>query len=522
MRTSTRWAAGAAAAALMLVPAGAAQARSTGPSPVRVSLGDPLSGCTVGAAPGSVVYPGAEVEPSVANNGFLPFEIAGAWQQDRWNDGGARGIVATYSRDGGRSFHRSIWPVSRCAPSGLNYERASDPWVSIGRDGVVYGSSLSFDANTPRNAVVATTSYDGGRTWRNTMPVIADTDVRFFNDKNSVTADPVRRGTAYQLWDRLEAPAGNPLQLVTGPTWMSVTHDSGRTWSSPRVIVHTRQFEQTIGNVMVIDRRTGTLYVVYTAIQYTDITANDVSSAQFEVVRSRDGGRTWSAPSVIAADTSVPDVDPRNPDNVLRTGAGLPEPAIDPRTGRLYVVYEGSDFTAGAYNQVQLVTSTNGGRTWSAPARVNADASVPAFTPMVAVAENGDVGVSYYDLRSLTSATPATTLPTDTWLTVSPRGGRQFVKERRLAPTFDTLQAPFASGYFLGDYQGLTTFADRFRALFVTANSGRPNNRTDVYFTQVRSLDGWRTISPPAASVKASARYSASTRVVTHPLRLRR
>jgi hypothetical protein len=113
-------------------------------------------------------------------------------------------------------------------------------------------------------------------------------------------------------------------------------------------------------------------------------------------------------------------------------------------------------------------------------------------------------------------------LPTDTWLTVSQRGGRQFVKERRLAPTFDTLHAPFASGYFLGDYQGLTTFADRFRALFVTANSGRPNNGTDVYFTQVRSLDGWRTISPPAASVKASAPYSASTRVVTHPLRLRR
>jgi len=517
-----RWAAGAAAAALILAPAGMAQAASTSTNPLRVSSGDPFAGCTIGAAPGSVLYPGAEVEPSVANSRFLPLEIVGAWQQDRWSDGGARGLVAAYSRDGGRSFNRSIWPVSRCAPGGLNYERASDPWVSIGPGGVAYGSSLSFDANTPRNAVVATTSYDGGRTWRNTTSVIADTEARFFNDKNSVTADPVRRGTAYQLWDRLEAPASNPLQLITGPTWMSVTHDFGRTWSTPRLIVQTRQFEQTIGNVMVIDRRTGMLYVFYTAIQFTDITASVISSVQFEVVRSGDGGRTWSDPSVIAPDTSVLDVDPRNPGNVLRTGAGLPEPAIDPRTGRLYMVYEGTDFTGGAYNQVQLVSSTNGGRTWSAPARVNADPSVPAFTPMVAVTEDGDVGITYYDLRSLTSTTPAATLPTDAWLTVSPRGGRHFVKERRLTSTFDTLQAPFARGYFLGDYQGLTAFDNRFRALFVAANSGQPNNRTDVYFAQVRSLDSWRAVSSSTSAAKAPAARSAFTPTVTQPLRLRR
>jgi hypothetical protein len=225
---------------------------------------------------------------------------------------------------------------------------------------------------------------------------------------------------------------------------------------------------------------------------------------------------------VIAPDTSTLDVDPRNPDEVLRTGAGLPEPAIDPRTGWLYMVYEGTDFTGGAYNQVQLVRSTDGGRTWSAPTRVNADPSVPAFIPMVAVTEDGDVGVSYYDLRSLTSTTPATTLPTDAWLAVSPRGGRHFDKERRLSPTFDILQAPVAGGYFLGDYQGLTTFDDRFRALFVATNSGRPDNRTDVYFAQVRSLDGWRRVTPSASAAKALAPQAKRSPAVTQPLRLRR
>ena len=122
------------------------------------------------------MYPNAEVEPSVATNRFLPFEVVGAWQQDRWNDGGARGLVAGFSRDGGRTFRRSVWPVSRCAPGGLNYERASDPWVSIGPEGTVYGSALPFDVNSPRNTVAALTSYDGGRTWRNVTVLIDDTE----------------------------------------------------------------------------------------------------------------------------------------------------------------------------------------------------------------------------------------------------------------------------------------------------------------------------------------------------------
>jgi len=220
---------------IILVPGGTAGATGSDRGLVQVSRGDPFAGCTVGATPDSVVYPGAEVEPSLATARFIGREVVGAWQQDRWSDGGAKGLVAAYSRDGGRSFGHAVWPVSRCAPGGLDYERASDPWVSIGPEGVVYGSALSFDATTPRNAVVATTSYDGGRTWRNTTPVIADTSELFFNDKNSVTADPRRPGSAYQVWDRLEfAPDGG---FVEGPALLSVTRDYGRTWSRPRVIV---------------------------------------------------------------------------------------------------------------------------------------------------------------------------------------------------------------------------------------------------------------------------------------------
>ncbi len=166
----------------------------------------------------------------------------------------------------------------------------------------------------------------------------------------------------------------------------------------------------------------------------------------------------------------------------------MPFPAIDPRTGELYLAYEGTDFTGGAHNQIQLVHSLDGGRSWSAPSRVNAVPTVPAFTPSIAITERGDVGITYYDVRTLTPGN-TTTLPTSTWLTVSPRGGQHFNRERRLASSFDFLQAPNANGLFLGDYEGLATFDDQFRALFVTTNNGQPNNRNDVFFVQVRSSD---------------------------------
>src|SRR5262249_16619858 len=207
----------------------------------------------------------------------------------------------------------------------------------------------------------------------------------------------------------------------------------------------------------------------------------------------------------------VVDVDP-NTGAPLRTGWGLPFPAVDPRTGELYLAYEGTDFTGGAYNQIQLVHSTDGGRTWSAPVRVNRATGTPAFTPSIAATDDGDVGVTYYDLRTLQPGN-TTTLPTSTWLTVSPRGGQRFGHEQQIAPVFDHLLAPNAGGFFLGDYQSLTTFHDQFRALFVTTNADQPDNRTDVWYAQVRGFDDDRdraAATGPQAAVTGAAATGAA------------
>src|SRR5207247_9714440 len=127
-----------------------------------------------------------------------------------------------------------------------------DPWVSIGPDGTAYTVGLLATNNTISGnndtGVATVTSSNGGKTWANprliksdkgTSPVFEFT--HFFNDKESVTADPIHSVTAYVVWDRLLVPPKTvPGVLRThafrGPTWFSKTTDGGRTWTGTRAI----------------------------------------------------------------------------------------------------------------------------------------------------------------------------------------------------------------------------------------------------------------------------------------------
>ena len=115
--------------------------------------------------------------------------------------------------------------------------------------------------------------------------------------------------------------------------------------------------------------------------------------------------------------------------------------------------------------------------------RVNRPTGHAAFNPSVAVRDDGTVGVTYDDLRNLTTQT--STLPTDYWLTTSADHGATFGTEQHLAGPFDMLTAPYAEGFFLGDYQGLVASGNAFRPFFAATNSGNTANRTDIFTTAV-------------------------------------
>jgi len=470
-----------------------------------VSVGDPFASCVgVGGDTNKsgVNYASGEVEPWVADNPDNPRNLIGSWQQDRWSDGGAKGLVASYSFDSGKRWGETPLPFSLCAApyydgAVLQYDRTSDPWDSIGREGNAYAVSISFNANDNNNSVGAATSSDGGRTWRNTQTIIADsTDdpAQPFNDKESVTADPTTAGYAYAVWDRLanvacgpatprrrpdsddhklahtaataqiRAQAAQALDCFEGPTYFSRTTNGGRTWEPARPIVSNFVNQQTIGNQIVVDHRTGTLYDFF---DYIDYRTNQNGDLYVEVVSSSDKGATWSAPQIVNTLGSVGVHDPKNPNNGLRTGDIIPEPAIDPNTGQLYVVWQDARFNGGQNDQVVIATSTAGGLTgtWSSPRLVNPAGDPAAFTPAITVNDRGQVGVSYYDFRAPEPDPAAHILPTDTWLTTTDGPGVAFTRETRIGGPYNMLAAPQTApgnggGYFVGDYEGLTADVD--------------------------------------------------------------
>ncbi len=473
-----------------------------------VSGPSPYASCSTPGQPGTV-YTNAEVEPYVAVNpatsGSGILNIIGVWQQDRWSNGGAHGLVAGFSFNGGTTWGETTLPFSACAPNaildpftGAPYGRASDPWVSIGPDGTAYAVGLlATNSTTSGNndtGIATVTSSDGGKTWGNqrliksdqgTTPVFEAT--QFFNDKESITANPIQAGTAYVVWDRLVAPSQSPdaalhARAFRGPTWFSMTIDGGQTWTGTRAIFDPGQNSQTIGNQVVVNQQTGVLYDFFELFQTTGSPNFTPRGLSVGFVSSADGGDTWSHPTIVSTQQTVNDFAPNG--TRLRTGAGLPSAAIDASNGALYVVWEDARFTGGTVNQVVISKSTDGGTTWSSPAVVSNPNSKPAFTPTVAVNAAGAVGVTYYDFRNPDGIT--TGQPTDYWFTSSTNGGASFGGEARItAQSFDILNAPNAGGRFLGDYEGLAASGTTFFPFFVQTNTGNTSNRTDVFTTNV-------------------------------------
>ena len=93
-----------------------------------------------------------------------------------------------------------------------------------------------------------------------------------------------------------------------------------------------------------------------------------------------------------------------------------------------------------------------------------------AFTPSVHVDTDGTVAVTYYDLRNNTP--DPGTLDTDYFAVTCESASESCTdpaswEEVRITPTsFNIRNAPFARGYFLGDYMGLDNAGNAFLPMF--------------------------------------------------------
>lgn len=443
-------------------------------SAVRVSAST-MFDASCGALPAGVTaYANAEVEPHLAIDPTDPNHLVAAWQQDRLADGGALGLATAVSIDGGVT-----WSAPRAAPftqcGGGVFARASDPWVAVHGPVVLQvGIAFTGAANSvgARSTVSVSRSTDGGTSWGAPVLLVEDDGNRLFNDKETLTIDTTDPSRVYAVWDRIDLEDH-------GPTLLARSLDGGATWTPAATIYDPGPGEQTLGNV-ALTTPDGVVHVFFTELEPTPGNAT-VPQAHLAVIRSVDKGATWSAPTRIADLLSVGTTLPTQPPLAVRTGEILGTYAVDAASGTLYAAWQDARFTSGTHDAIALSHSVDGGLTWSAPVQVNADATVAAFTPTLSVLPSGAVGVLYYDLRQ---AGTATYQPADVWLATSADGVKW--SETRLAGAFDLLDAPDASGLFLGDYFGLAGAGSTFVMLYArTTGPGNASNRTDLYADRV-------------------------------------
>jgi hypothetical protein len=458
----------------------------------------PLSGASP-FEPGGCGVPGqpsfgAAAEPSIAVNPRDPDNLVAVWQQDRFAvDGGALSNVVAASRDGGRTWRRALVPgISRC--TGGADERTSDPWVSIGPDGVAYLASLTFTDYPllaaaglagPTNQLVSR-SLDGGVSWSKPTTVVAN---GAYNDREAITADPRRPKTAYEVWvDRLGAFG------ETGLNEFVTTHDGGQTFSAART-TYTALPTNLPDPTLIEPLPDGALLDVFMLANASAVLGPPIP---FKVMamRSADGGQSWSTPVTIAS------VAPATPYDSATNTQLRAFPVVDAATapdGSVYVVF--NDIGSANRASILISQSTDSGRSWSPPRVVRAIAA-QAFLPSVAVDADGTVGVLWDDFRN--HRPDDRELTTDVWFASSTDHGHTF-HEIHVAGPFNSANASETSstnvaGRFLGDYLGLAARPSGFAAVF--AQAGAIPDTSNIFFAGIQNATrGLRLSVTPRSTI---------------------
>jgi hypothetical protein len=400
----------------------------------------------------------AHSEPMLAINPANPLNLVGG-SKFFTDPARYRFQIGTYtSFDGG-----CTWTDNGVLPGFPPSEITSDVTVAFGPENRVYVAVLYTD-DEHDSGIAVSTSTDGGKTFGKAVRAYDDPTGAVLSDKPWITVDMSsgpHRGNVYVVWSYDYGGNCGYDNACKQEVGFARSVDGGRAFSAARQVEGAAPFctnpapgrspgdhtcDGALGAVPAV-LPDGTLAVAY---DYMDVTSSGKIPTRLAIITSPDGGATWTAPLLIATISDILGVFP--PDRYRN--ASLLAFAADAAHGRLYVAW--ADKRTGDAD-ILFATSSDQGRTWSAPARVNDDASgdgANQFQPQLAVAPNGVVTVSFFDTRRDSHHHLI-----DVYLAQSVDGGASFLPNVRVtSQSWDpTVDAPVdGSGLqFIGDYQGL-------------------------------------------------------------------
>ncbi len=378
-------------AGLIMIACGEAQGGSASPADtfsqfVQKLLPVPLA---YGAADVDLIT-GTETFPSVTQsetyttaNPDNPNQIVVNYNDSKAAPGCYAGV--SVSSDGGTTFTR-LNPCPFCTGHGTNF---GDPIVIYNKPTSTF-VAMDLATGCGGQGIGTWKSTDGGATW------VAGSCAHNggFDDRESAYADNTTSspffGRMYVSWNDFNAGQG---------IYVTYSSDNGSTWHSPIQI--TPNF---IRDVQITgDKVTGDVYIAGMGEGGGGFPHNDTN----KIFRSTDGGNTWAntytgspfpGPGVTAVGYFA---------QMFSDGGGYwrhegwGEPAAYNHVVSLVYAQHGTGADAG---DVYYIRSTDSGVTFSAPFKLNTDATTrPQWQPNLSVSDAGTLFAMWYDARESAS-----------------------------------------------------------------------------------------------------------------------
>jgi hypothetical protein len=486
-------------------------------------------------------------------------------QNDSKLSGNRTGV--NFSLNGGRNFGDSVLPNGRVMseeiPGGeWSFDAFTDPAHAFDSRGNLYYTAIGFDAfqdpfsglfvwksnSCLKGSALHTPGSDSCDPFTPPIPATAiPIGTNFDNpallhDKNLMAADYVKgspfRDNVYVTWTIFDLSCGlEGVDYCESPIFFSRSTDGGVNWSEPLEISGSNPDICRFGDLFNPDENPnacnfsqgsyplvgpdGTVYVVFNNFNTSPEAAIADGVAQQLLVKSTDGGQTWTDPVKVADDFqtqpfSIPpdDTIPDCPDfrqclppNGYRIN-DFPSVGIDNETGKLAVFW--ADFRNGGpcaentgfgvpvpvepcenhNNDVFASVSTDDGESWSEPrlvTRTTGRRTDPAaqWQPWGDVGENGKLYVAYYDR---TYDRCEATGCNDITLAASSNDGRSWGYRRVTTGSMPNLTCednPFQCG-FLGDYMSTLYWEGTVHTVWGdTRGRGLGFPEEDIYYATV-------------------------------------
>lgn len=354
------------------------------------------------------------------------------------------------SKDGGKTWKNT----KLTSPYGVY----GDPVVGIDGDGRYYYAHLSNPDGTPYQGeafldrIVVQTSENGGKSWSDGS--FPENDMSKDQDKHWFYLDP-SGDRILMTWTEFDE-YGSKDPDDASRILFSQSTDQAKTWSEPISI----SFYE--GNCIDDDQTTeGALPVIDNDGNYHVVWAYDEA---LYLNTSTDDGKTWMKKERKIATQpggwsyQIPGVTRCNGMPVLKVDRSSTD-----FSGNLYVNWSdqrnGEDDT-----DIWFTKSTDGGKNWSTPLRVNDDpaGSHQFLTWMDVDPVTGYIYIVFYDRRNYNDH------KTDVYLAYSIDGGETFVNKRLSEEPFTP--SPMV---FFGDYNNISAYNNKVRPVWTEFKNGK-------------------------------------------------